>query len=81
MATDTLHPLTDQQKQFFDTEGYLVIEHLFDDEELLPVIEEISADLDQRCRAAVAEGKLLRTYEEYDFEHRQAQRPTSMVFH
>jgi hypothetical protein len=34
------------------------------------VIDEISADLDKRCRAAVAEGKLSRTYEEYDFEHR-----------
>ncbi|HEV2379089.1 MAG TPA: hypothetical protein VG206_04760 [Terriglobia bacterium] len=28
------------------------------------------ADLDRRCREAVAEGKLSRTYAEYDFEHR-----------
>ena len=62
--------LDDRQVQHFEDEGYLVIERLFTDEELQPVIDEISADLDQRCREAVAAGTLSRTYEEYDFEHR-----------
>ena len=71
MTSDTLQlRLSDRQVQHFEDEGYLVIEDLFTDAELQPVIDEISADLDKRCREAVAEGKLSRTYEEYDFEHR-----------
>ena len=73
MISDTLSlRLTDQQVRHFEDEGYLVIERLFTDAELQPVIDEISADLDKRCREAVAAGKLSRTYEEYDFEHRLA---------
>ncbi|MBZ5563848.1 MAG: phytanoyl-CoA dioxygenase family protein [Acidobacteriia bacterium] len=73
MASDTLQfRLTDSQLRHMEEEGYLIIERLFDDTELQPVIEEISADLDPRCRAAVAAGQLSRTYEEYDFEHRLA---------
>ena len=64
--------LTDGQVKQFEDEGYVVVENLFTDAELQPVIDEVSADLDQRCRQAVAEGKLSRTYEEYDFEHRLA---------
>lgn len=62
--------LSDRQRQHFDEEGYLVVENLFTGSDLQPVIEEISSDLDQRCRDAVANGQLSRTYEEYDFEHR-----------
>jgi ectoine hydroxylase-related dioxygenase (phytanoyl-CoA dioxygenase family) len=62
--------LNDRQIQHFEDEGYLIIERLFTDEELQPVIDEVSADLDRRCREAVAAGTLSRTYEEYDFEHR-----------
>lgn len=73
MAANTLQfCLSNQQIQHFQDEGYLVVERLFTDAELQPVIDEISTDLDQRCRAAVAEGKLSRTYEEYGFEHRLA---------
>lgn len=71
MVTD-IHQfrLNEQQVQHITDEGYLIIERLFTDGELQPVIDEISAELDKRCRKAVAEGKLLRTYDEYDFEHR-----------
>lgn len=73
MATSTAQfCLDDKQVQHFQDEGYLVIERLFIDAELQPVIDELSWDLDQRCRAAVAAGKLSRTYEEHDFEHRLA---------
>jgi ectoine hydroxylase-related dioxygenase (phytanoyl-CoA dioxygenase family) len=71
MPCDTLQfHLSDQQVKHFEDEGYLIIENLFTDADLQPVIDEISADLDRRCREAVAAGKLSRTYEEYDFEHR-----------
>jgi phytanoyl-CoA hydroxylase len=69
-ASTVQYRVDDRQIQHFDEEGYLIVEHLFTDQELQPVIDEISADLDQRCRDAVAAGTLSRTYEEYDFEHR-----------
>jgi len=73
MVSETLQfRLDDRQVQQFQDEGYLIIERLFTDAELQPVIDEISGELDKRCREAVAEGKLSRTYEEYDFEHRLA---------
>lgn len=62
--------LNENQVHQFSDEGYLIIDRLFTDEELQPVINAISAELDQRCRQAVAAGTLSRTYEEYDFEHR-----------
>ena len=73
MPTETLpFRLSDQQVQQFQEEGYLVVERLFTDAELQPVIDEIGSELDQRCREAVADGKLSQTYEEHDFEHRLA---------
>jgi phytanoyl-CoA hydroxylase len=70
--SETGFQLTQQQLEHFDREGYLVVDELFSDSELRPVIEEISADLHDRCRDAVAKRELSRTYEEYDFEHRLA---------
>jgi ectoine hydroxylase-related dioxygenase (phytanoyl-CoA dioxygenase family) len=64
--------LNERQLRDFEDEGYLVVENLFTNSDLQPVIDEISADLDQRCREAVAGGKLSQTYAEYDFEHRLA---------
>jgi ectoine hydroxylase-related dioxygenase (phytanoyl-CoA dioxygenase family) len=61
-----------RQLEHFDREGYLIVESLFTDAELQPVIDEIGADLDRRCREAVAKGTLSQTYEEYGFEHRLA---------
>jgi phytanoyl-CoA hydroxylase len=65
--------LDDVQTRQFEEDGFIVIERLFTDRELQPVIDEVTADLDQRCRDAVSAGTLSRTYEEYDFEHRLAQ--------
>jgi ectoine hydroxylase-related dioxygenase (phytanoyl-CoA dioxygenase family) len=70
--SETRFQLSPQQVKHFDREGYLVIDELFSDMELRPVIEEISADLDNRCREAVGKRELSRTYDEYDFEHRLA---------
>lgn len=71
MAGSTLqYRLEPAQIQHFEDEGYLIIERLFTDDELQPVIEEVGAELDRRCRDAVAACTLSRTYEEYDFEHR-----------
>ena len=73
MASDPIQfRLSDQQIRHFEDEGYLIVERLFDAAELQPVIDELSADLDRRCREAVERGELSRTYEEFDFEHRLA---------
>ncbi len=55
--------LDERQVQQFEDEGYLIIDRLFTNEELQPVIDEISADLDRRCREAVAAGMLSRSYD------------------
>ena len=64
--------LTTDQIQHFRREGYLVLERLFDDAELQPVIDEISAELNKRAKEAVAAGELSRDYSEHGFEHRLA---------
>src|SRR5476651_2041431 len=64
--------ISDEQLAFFHREGYLVVEDIFTDHDLQPVIDEISAQLDELARAAVKSGTLSRTYEEFDFDHRLA---------
>ncbi len=51
--------LTDQQKEFFDSEGYLVIENVLDEETVLgPVRAEYSALLDRLYDGWAAEGRV-----------------------
>jgi len=64
--------LTAAQLRQFDEEGYVVADDLFAPGDLQPVIDEISAELDKRAKAAVASGELSQDYAEYDFEHRLA---------
>src|SRR5207302_3323488 len=71
-ATEAPFWLTEEQLAQFDQDGYVVVEELFSDEELQPVIEEITAEVDARARELVARGALSRTYAEVDFEHRLA---------
>jgi ectoine hydroxylase-related dioxygenase (phytanoyl-CoA dioxygenase family) len=54
----------------FHREGYLVVEDLFADADLRPVIDEIEAEIDRRARGLVASGDLSRAYEEEGFETR-----------
>jgi phytanoyl-CoA hydroxylase len=72
MPTVTRFQLSESELEQFSREGYLVVDRLFDDSELQPVIDEISSELDKRAREAVAAGELSRNYSEYGFEHRLA---------
>jgi hypothetical protein len=74
MMSDTTarFPLTVEQRERFDRDGYLVVEDLFTDADLQPVIDEIGAEIDARARELVATGALCRAYEEFGFEHRLA---------
>jgi phytanoyl-CoA hydroxylase len=64
--------LSSEQRKQFDREGYLVVEGLFTDADLQPVIDAITAEVDRRAREFAAAGQLSRTYEELGFETRLA---------
>ena len=73
MATiATPYRLTDEELTRFHSAGYLVVERLFTEADLQPVIDEISREIDARARTLVASGELSRDYSEYGFEHRLA---------
>ncbi len=61
----------DQLKQFHE-DGYVVAERVFTNDDLQPVIDEISEELDRKAREAVAKGELSRAYEEFGFDRRLA---------
>lgn len=64
--------LTDEQKEHLHREGYLVVDDVFTDADLQPVIDEVSADVDRLAREFYAAGKISRLYDEHDFDHRLA---------
>lgn len=72
MVRPTQTGLSEQEVAFFHEQGYLVLEDVFTDADLAPVIRQINERLSAQAEKAVAEGKLSQTYEAEDFEHRLA---------
>jgi hypothetical protein len=68
----TLKGLTPEQREHFFREGFLMVPDIFTDADLQPVIDEVSAKIDELANEYVAAGKLSRSYAEYGFEHRLA---------
>ncbi len=64
--------LTQTQIDSYRKNGYLILENIFDDEDLLPVTEAIQAWIDRRVEKLYAEGKIASPYRELDFAHRFA---------
>jgi len=62
--------ISEQQLQHFHDEGYLVVDGLFDDEDLQPVIDDISAEIDRLAKELVASGELSQDYAEEGFTTR-----------
>lgn len=62
--------LTQEQINTFHQEGYLVIPNLFDDADLQPAIDDLSAEIDRQAHELVAAGALSQTYEREGFETR-----------
>jgi len=62
-------PLGSDQMAFFDEQGYLVVDDVFTDADLQPVIDEVDTEVRARAEKLVAEGKLSRTYDELDVNH------------
>lgn len=79
--------LTQQQIALFKNDGYLVVENLFDDSDLNPVIDEINTEINRHARELVAAGELSRTYEEEGFErqltriHAETPKVTEAISH
>jgi len=72
MVQSTGRIMTAEEISFFHKEGYVVLDGVIPKEELQPVIDEISGEIDKRARALFAAGKLTRQYEEEGFETRLA---------
>ena len=70
MSTTATHCLEPEQLEKFHTDGYLVVENVFDDARLNAVAEEVTAVIDREARQLVAAGVLSSTYEEYPFTSR-----------
>lgn len=71
-ATTSAGPLSQRQIQQFNDLGYLMVEGVFNDAELQPVINELSSEIDRRAKDLYAQGKLSDLHEQEDFAHRLA---------
>ena len=65
-------PLTPQQTRFFHEEGYVIVPDVFDPAELEPLRREMSAAINAKAKALLAEGKLTDTHTDLDFDHQAA---------
>ncbi len=68
----TTKPLTPQQIQFFNEEGYLIAPDVFDPADLEPLRRELAAAIEEKVCALKADGKLAHPHAELDFNHRLA---------
>ncbi len=62
--------LRDEQRSSFETNGFLAIDHLLDDEDLQPLEEEYDRLLDRVARQLHLAGKIPSTYEGVAFGER-----------
>lgn len=60
------------QRAFFFEKGYLVLENVLEDEDLQPVIDELSSEIHKRAGQAVEKGELSGTFGDEPFETRLA---------
>ncbi|HEY3498819.1 MAG TPA: phytanoyl-CoA dioxygenase family protein [Polyangiaceae bacterium] len=64
--------LTDAQTASFRENGYLLLERLFEEHELAPVVSFLDAEVKRRAEQLVRDGLLSQTFEEYGFERQLA---------
>jgi hypothetical protein len=64
--------LTHEQIQFFHTEGYLILNDVFDPADLQPLRREMAARIDHKARELATAGQLHNTYTDEPFERRLA---------
>ena len=61
-----------EQIDMFHREGYLVVDDLFSNLDLEPMIAQLNAEIDLRAKELVASGELSRSYDDEGFETRLA---------
>ncbi len=64
--------LSPQQRSQFREQGYLIVNDLFTEDDLQPVIDEITQTIDRLADELVDAGALSQTYADLDFAHRLA---------
>ena len=64
--------ITENQKQFFAEKGYLVVDHVLTDEDLQPVIDEITSEIDARAKTLLKAGDISALFDDEGFETRLA---------
>ena len=64
--------ISNEQINFFEEEGYLLLEKVLDDQDLQPVIDEISSEIDVRAKQLFKQGDLTDLFEKEGFETRLA---------
>ncbi|MBI3117649.1 MAG: phytanoyl-CoA dioxygenase family protein [Candidatus Hydrogenedentes bacterium] len=69
---DQAGPLAEPQVAYFHREGFLVVEKVFDEADLQPVIEEIGAEVNRRAALLVQRGLLSETFAEAGFKRQLA---------
>ena len=62
--------LTTEQKRQYDEMGYVLLEGLFDDNELQPFIDEVDAAVDRIAREYHADERIRSLYDDEGFETR-----------
>jgi phytanoyl-CoA hydroxylase len=64
--------LTESQVRAFHEDGFLLLPSVLSDDDLEPIIREFEDAVDEKARAAFAEGRLRSLYEDEPFERRLA---------
>ena len=62
--------LTQEQRETFRTQGVLIVKNALTDEDLQPVIDEISGWISERALALKQEDKIENLYEDEPFDRR-----------
>jgi ectoine hydroxylase-related dioxygenase (phytanoyl-CoA dioxygenase family) len=65
-------PLSKEQIKFFHDRGYLVVDDLIPHDDIQPVMDELTSEIDNHASKLVARGRLSRSYAEEGFETRLA---------
>src|SRR5262245_58362653 len=64
--------LNDRQLEFFQENGYLVLERLLEEDQVGSIERFLNAEVTRRAQALVDRGQLSRTWEEFGFERQLA---------
>lgn len=64
--------LDQEQIEFFHTEGYLVVDPVYSDADMQPVVDDLNGEITRRAQELVDQRELSRTFEEEGFERQLA---------